>query len=252
MPKAQSKKNPSYSYDELFELKKRFEKEVGAASKKLKSFPKGKMGLTSDEAKKTIEWKMAKLTYDNAFSNLHNVNAAINKVKKKKNPGTLQDAMKMNEDFHGRGTKVIEDVEYNEFYDENLAQVGVLTELEILVSEDEVQPITFYGNNIKVCCTGDGLQMYFVGGKQKLDLDKLDIKDWEGKRKVTIGPAYSISYMADKHHLTGSKQQKSGSEYIHKLGEEGGDMPIVVYDNLNQSIELVGGSYHVEDRGIVN
>ena len=47
-------------------------------------------------------------------------------------------------------------------------------------------------------------------------------------------------------------EQKDGTSYWHVFGEEGGEKPILVYAKLNERMQLVGGSYKVEDRGIVN
>jgi len=71
-------------------------------------------------------------------------------------------------------------------------------------------------------------------------------------RMVEIGEIVTISYFADKHHLSGPEEQKKGMHYIHELGEETGVRPILVYDRVNKQMGVVGGEYRVEDRGIVN
>lgn len=45
-----------------------------AAGRKLKSFPKHDNGLTPDSVKETPEWKMAKSSYEEAFSALQRFN----------------------------------------------------------------------------------------------------------------------------------------------------------------------------------
>lgn len=168
---------------------------------------------------------------------------------KRKNP-ISEDAIKMNESFHGRKTNFIDTTYQTEHYPKDLAQLGILTEIEIMVSENEVCPIEF-GKGTKLCCDGKGKQLYVIGGNQSISLEGVGLEN-DGRRFYDIGPCFTISYIADKHHLEGSVQQKNGSEYIHEFGEEQGEMPMMVYDSLNKSIQLVGGSYNVEDRGIVN
>jgi hypothetical protein len=100
---------------------------------------------------------------------------------------------------------------------------------------------------------GDNIE--FVGGDQSLDLEDLQVSELEietNKRYVQIGEVFSISYFADKHHLTGPKSQAYGTEYIHEFGEDGGDRPILVYDARDKKMKLVGGSYKVEEEGIKN
>lgn len=170
--------------------------------------------------------------------------------RKRKNPGTLEDAVSMNESFHGRKTNYIDEIYETTEYEKDLAQLGVLTEIEVQVDERNVCPIEF-GKGTKLCCSGKGTQLYVIGGNQSLNLSDLGLEE-DGKQYYEIGPCFTISYIADKHHLEGSVQQKNGSEYIHEFGEDGGETPIMIYDALNKKIQLVGGSYKVEDRGIVN
>jgi hypothetical protein len=172
-------------------------------------------------------------------------------------------ASKLSRSFHGRDNREIEEIEEIESYDENLAQLGYLVELEILTKDEkEVIPITFdyerdgEGDTIKLCSSPDGRNLLFIGGNQRLDILEIGVEaDWEietGKRLIEIGPVYSISYFADKHHLQGGERQKKGTEYIHEFGEEGGVRPDLVYDTVDEKMILSGGSYLVETEGIKN
>lgn len=57
--------------------------QVNAASAKLNAYPKGKMGLTDDAAKNTVEWKRDNAAYQAAFKNLQNYNSTFTKKYKK-------------------------------------------------------------------------------------------------------------------------------------------------------------------------
>ncbi len=175
---------------------------------------------------------------------------------------TESKAAELSRRFHGRANETVSEIDELETYIENLAELGDLIELEVMVNEDEIVPISFsYDNDkkiVSVCCTPDGKNLEFVGGDQDLgdlsDLTKqgitLEYEENTGKRLVDIGEVFSISYYTDKHHLEGPKSQANGEEYIHEFGEQGGIRPRLVYDTLNKKISLVGGSYEVREEGI--
>ena len=71
-----------------------------------------------------------------------------------------------------------------------------------------------------------------------------------GKYLVYVGMVWAVSYFADKHHLSGPKSQKNGIEYRHEFGEEGGELPHLIYDARNAHLILAGGSYVIEPEGI--
>lgn len=176
------------------------------------------------------------------------------------------------EGWHGRKAKSEFTIVEVDKYPTDLAQLGILVELAIVVpdSDDaEVLPIAFtetdypdeQSENVLVCSTPDRKQLVFVGGDQEIDeievLEELQYDDDEietlvNRHKVVVGEVYSITYFADKHHLTGPKAQKNGVPYEHKFGEMGGVRPIMVYDTQSKKVELVGGSYEIRDEGIYN
>ncbi len=184
----------------------------------------------------------------------------------------LNEAQEVARGFHGRDNREIVEVDSSETYRSDLAMLGYLCELEVLVG-DEVIPLEFsYEQDpVFVNCTSDRKQLILVGGDQALPDEVLEQSgDGYDKDKVRVGYVYSISYFADKHHLTGPKQQKKGTEYQHGFGEssfplknpkysgiwkleekiEAGKLPLLIYDRLNERIELVGGGYFVKDEGI--
>jgi len=175
--------------------------------------------------------------------------------------------------WHGRD--VTENYEITEIdkYPSNLAEMGILLDLCVVVSDgagDEVLPITFSdqdypdksnSDNVMVCATPDRQQIVFKGGDQTIDyVQALKEVGWtaseiaaqQGKYKIVLGEVYSIGYFTDKHHLTGPKEQKRGTPYEHKFGEQGGERPVLVYDTVNKRVELVGGGYEIRDEGIWN
>lgn len=174
--------------------------------------------------------------------------------------------------FHGRGVRGEYDVVEIDKYPSNLAEMGILLDLAVIVpgSDDEVVPVVFSEQdyptmnancNVKVCATPDRRQIIFSGGDQELDVQEVlvelgyshdEIEALTQRYKVVLGEVYSIGYFTDKHHLTGPKEQKRGTPYEHKFGEQGGERPMLVYDTVNKRVELVGGGYEIRDEGIWN
>lgn len=70
-------------YQNALAHKATLESNLDAASKALQVFPRGIMGLTTDEAKATPEWQAARRTYATAFAQLRAFNTVFLKQFKK-------------------------------------------------------------------------------------------------------------------------------------------------------------------------
>ena len=205
-------------------------------------------GITKKVAKKLIHETPAGLRRE--FAKMEA------KTRKHGNPDSAEE---LTQEFHGRPSKETVDITESESYDSDLAQLGELTELEIVTEDGEdVIPISFSRDSqvdvVRLCSTPNGRQLEFIGGDQSLELDDFEEAGLEietGKREVAIGPVHSISYWTDKHHLAGSKDQEQGVEFIHEFSEEsGGSLPMLVYDTEDEKMRLVGGRYRIEAEGI--
>jgi hypothetical protein len=180
------------------------------------------------------------------------------------NPSTLSSSQSLVESFHGRSHNSVDDIITFDSFPDSLAELGELRELVIVSPRFKGKlPIGFdeAGNAVvKLASAPGGTQYVLVGGDQGIDPDSLveDFgisedelgEDW--KRKVVLGEVVSLTYFTDKHHLSGPKYQKDGCLYEHQLGEEGGELPTLVYDPNNESLEIVGGSYITKEEGIRN
>ena len=117
-----------------------------------------------------------------------------------------------------------------------------------------------------------------------------DTKQSFGQRHIVVGHLVAISYFTDKWHLDdkdeplwrvysirgGCRELEEadlkekpacelrdelsaeglevviGTPYRHEFGEDGGEFPFLVYDELNKRLSLAGGTYEVRDVGIWN
>ncbi len=167
-------------------------------------------------------------------------------TKRRKNGSEEAAAAALSEAFHGRPAKSVRDVE--EIYHERLelADLGRLIELRVLVDDDHERALQFSGN-VRVCSSPDGGQLYIVGGDQALDLETLGLAKYLPKDHVTVGPAIAIAYHTSKVFHNFEPQ-----DYEHEFGEDGGELPVLGYDVQSQKLYLTGGSYQVRREGIVN
>lgn len=177
--------------------------------------------------------------------NVRNIRFHRHKSGSRRNPGSAEGLF---EEFHGRpsGEELI--VGEEEKYRDDLAVLGELRELVVVEKPKGKRgtPVVFDGDdNVMLASTPSGNQYLFVGGDQRLEPRDFGVR--EKKDKVSLGWVHSVTYYTDKQHLSGPKD---AWEYEHKFGEEGGELPMLVYDRLNERMELVGGSYKTTGRGI--
>lgn len=183
----------------------------------------------------------------------------------------LEDAEEVARGFHGRENLEAFEVEETEVYRENLAFLGNMLDVEVFIeARADEGLITLPFEEVMLGASSDRKQLYLTGDTSLPDewLEEANPVGYQ-KDKVIIGYVYSISYFADKHHLTGPKQQKKGSEYIHAFAEQtfkaparyegvwkleekiqAGRLPQLIYNRLSGGLELVGGGYEIRDEGI--
>ena len=162
---------------------------------------------------------------------------------KRRNPDT---SAEMFEDFHGEPPSTVTEFNETEHYSDDLAKLGTLVELKVRTITGLEATLGFNGSAPELASTPDGRQLYFLGGDQSLDLDKLKMGGTKWERDfMVIGDLDELTYRTAK----GFDHFKL-SDYYHKLGEESGHMPTLIYDRMNQRLQVAGGRYHNEKSGI--
>lgn len=162
----------------------------------------------------------------------------------KRNPADdMAEAAAMYEQFHGRDAERIIQHDEEHAYRSELAELGKLLELKFKVPGGHALLDDF--GNCQVACTPDGLNIYFVGGQQRIDLDQLGIAS--DKDYIELGECTLIRYFTKKgfHNF-------DPINYWHRFGEEDGIKPMLAYDAQNQKLFLIGGNYQARPEGIVN
>lgn len=165
--------------------------------------------------------------------------------RKRRNNSEAEAARALTEAFHGRPMRSVREVTERYETPTQLADLGRLVLLDVRTSQGRVD--LGRGGNVRVAATGDGRNLYFVGGNQTLDLAQLGLGHVLPRDYVPLGKVRKIVYFTSKdfHNF-------EPVEYVHKFGEEGGEPPDLVYDTRNRKLLLVGGSYEVRREGIVN
>ena len=100
---------------------------------------------------------------------------------------------------------------------------------------------------VHLAASPDAKQLHLIGGDQSLDLKALGFSDREIKENMVIGVITELTYLAKKkfHKL-------QPTQYYHKLGEESGNQPFLLYDPHMEHMAIAGGSYLIRDVGIVD
>ena len=186
------------------------------------------------------------------------------------------------EGAHGRPAREAIEIKEKVKFRENLPMMGELEELEIFnenLYDGDLEQLVFDRKKkkslVRLGFSSDRKQLFLIGGDQCLEdgfLRDCCPKGWQ-KDKVHIGFLYSITYHTDKHHLEGSDGTEEA--YMHSFGEQtfpnpnapqdgsadymiwkleeklvAGVLPEIIYDRLNEQLELIGGGYIVKDEGI--
>jgi hypothetical protein len=170
---------------------------------------------------------------------------------RKKNPGDLEGASQMYEDFHGEPGKHVDTYQEPTPRPMTLAQLGALVELAVKRPMGWKWGIfDFKGRGIQVAANSSGTQIYFIGGNQKISRGELTHLGADNSKEfIDLGEVMSIAYRARKAQVNGI-----ASDYEHKFGDMSGIRPRLIYDRTGPSprIKLAGGDYIAKIEGIVN
>ena len=180
-------------------------------------------------------------------------------AKGKRNPkNPLDTSQSAYEGFHGEKPKGSVTVQERAHFHTHVWAVGKLVLLKIQLPPDRRQP--GYSNVVDVEFDYDRKkdpafltanesrdQLFIDGGDQAVDLKVFGIDT--PHEKELLGYLKSVWYFTDKKHLG---NEGGLAIYKHKLGEEGGELPAVVYRVRDKRLEIVGGSYTIPDEGVRN
>ena len=103
------------------------------------------------------------------------------------------------------------------------------------------------GKRVVLAASEDGRQMYLVSGNQELDLRRLGFRPADERDNMVIGVIEGLVYQTEKDF-----HKFDLTNYTHRLGEESGYQPMLVYHPRTPQLEIVGGRYRIERPGIID
>lgn len=180
---------------------------------------------------------------------LSGLQADMKQLKKRYAKRNPEDAAEMYEKFHGKPadktTKVIELRQYRD----QLAALGDLISIEVKTPQGPRRTVALNeANRPLLTCTPDGAQLYIEGGDQSVDLDALGLQRGSlRKDSMNLGVIRKITYRTEKDF-----DAFETIDYYHMLGEDTGMYPVLIFDTLNNLLQIAGGEYIVKREGIVN
>lgn len=185
--------------------------------------------------------------------------AAGKQANPKRNPEASASALFQR--FHGTPSTSILEVTERMHVHENLAQLGTLTELKVLLNPTQARSaqrlVTLKASGgasthkdskaVHLTSSEDGLSLYFTGGDQKLDVKALGFSGSEIKDLMVIGELQEVTYRTQKNF-----DKFKTLDYYHGVGEENGKKPFLLYKPRDKQMLSAGGDYRVRPEGIVN
>ncbi len=179
--------------------------------------------------------------------------------KGKRNPrNPLDTAQSAYEGFHGEPSRKTIVVQEKRHFHTHVWALGPLVYLKVHLPSDRRKQ--GYKNTVDLEFDYEGAhpvlvtanekrnQMFFDGGDQSVDLKVFSVPP-EPHETVVLGEVSDAWYFTTKKHLG-----KDGGTaiYKHKLGEEGGELPTLIYHTLEKRLSLAGGSYTIPNEGVRN
>jgi len=159
--------------------------------------------------------------------------------------------------FHGEKAHGQVLVEEKSHFHTHVWELGRLVLLRVVLPSDRRQQglkntvdieFDYEGKSpTRLTANEKGTQLFIDGGNQSVEVAVFGI-DTVHEREL-LGYLRDIWYYTDKKHLG---KEGGLAIYKHKLGEEGGELPALVYRTLDKRLEIVGGSYTIPDEGVRN
>jgi len=179
----------------------------------------------------------------------------------RRNPSDTAEALY--ENFHGRAPGEILEITQEEHEHSTLTALGDLAQLKIITpfgkdciinvveskSPKQLPDPSQLPKSERVILASNeaGTQLYFVGGDQAVDVEALGFQDADVKDSMLLGVLYEVTYQTEKGF-----DNFELTNYYHRLGEDTGVEPVLLYDSISGLLKVSGGQYQVKSEGIVN
>jgi hypothetical protein len=163
----------------------------------------------------------------------------------KRNSGEIAAAVDKYQEFHGRDPETVHAFKSTVTLDDTVSGLGKLVLLEVIAMNGERVELGGFRGSI-LAQDIDGTQLHIVGGDQSVDVETFGVR---GERRYEmLGLVELVAYHTTKDHL--GEEDGGTADYHHEFGENGGALPCLMYDTVDQRLTLVGGDYRLLSVGI--
>lgn len=199
---------------------------------------------TRKNAARKVAKKGARKVAKKAARKGSTVKRPVTAARLKRRNGALAKAIEKYEEFHGRGPDVLTEVEVLETVDDTVSALGKLVSLEVAAIGGGVVEVKGFKGAL-LAQDVEGTQLYIVGGDQSVNPEDFGVS---GERRYELlGVVEVVVYHTTKDHLG---DDGGNADYHHEFGENGGKLPALIYDTVDQQLSLVGGDYRLLSVGI--
>lgn len=151
------------------------------------------------------------------------------------------------EEFHGTPATGAVVVEEELHYHEHLADVGELVKLEVLPAGDDSEGVVLEGfDGAWLAMNEEKTDLFVVGGDQSVDCGVFGLVP-PYKETEVLGEVEFIEYFTTKEHLG---DEGGTANFRHQFGEDGGELPVLLYKTIDRRLEFAGGDYGIIAEGI--
>lgn len=170
--------------------------------------------------------------------------AKVLTMQRQRNPSiAADDAANLYEAFTGKPARHSDEYRNPPLMPRDQALLGPLVELRIHRGATITVPDSAIGD-ILLTSNAAGTQLYIVG---TIDLPSSLLSGHAGKEWLDLGECSRVVYRCQKEF-----DNFRTYDYDHRLGEEGGERPILTYNTRTRTLTFVGGDYAVKPEGIRN
>jgi hypothetical protein len=182
--------------------------------------------------------------------------AAGRRRRARRNPANpVEEAQEVYEQFHGRPSEELIEVETPIHEHGVLSALGELKKLVILTSDGKYRVTLKKFKGAWLAQNENRTQLFIEGGDQSVHLKDFGIDPERAHESEVLGSAVKIYYATQKDHLG---RDGGRAVYRHLFGGRGArsvpmkKYPTVTYDTVNRLLSFHGGVYSIPDEGIVD
>lgn len=216
-----------------------------------RTYARDRMGVSAAKANQYARWYVenypeGEASHATTFHTWQD-QAKERNPKRRRNSAEIEQGVELYEKFHGSPVNEIVKLHESAMIREDYVACGPLIEMEVKPKRGEHYLLSFPDDGVMLACTPDGKQLYCIGGNQDVSECIAKLPGDPEKDFFHLGEVQSITYFDQK-----AENGHKPTEWNHALGEEGGERPHAMFDQIRKRIYFIGGDYRIEGPWIRN